>query len=426
MITVLALFFFGLASISMPIAFALGMACAGAMLLTGDISLAAIPHKLVNGVDNYVFLAIPLFLLAGNLMNAGGLTDRLFKFGRTLVGSIYGGLAQSCVVASAMFAWMSGSAVATVGGLGEIEVKALTDNGYDKPFAAAVATSASVLGPIIPPSIPMIIYAAMTEQSVGKLFLGGIIPGLLMGLSLMILIYLMSRKRQYPKDAKSSFKQKLAASKDAVLPILMPVIMLGGIATGIFTPTEAAAVAALYALIISMFIYKTVKLKHLPKIFVEAMITSAVITFIISNTSAMSFLLTIEEAGTTIAQNVLSITSNKWVVLLLVNILLLIFGALMEAGVVEILFIPILYPLVVGHYGVDPIHFGIIMCTNLMIGVVTPPVGVSLFVMSHVAQLKMETLMRAIIPFLVPIIIILLMLTYIPPIVTFLPDMLMK
>lgn len=426
MVWTLVIVFFVLTAIRMQVAFSLGIACAVAMIIFGDIPLAAIPHKMVNGIDSYVFLAIPLFLLAGNLMNAGGLTDRLFKFGRTMVGSIYGGLAHACVVASMLFAWMSGSAVATVGGLGEIEVKALTDNGYDKPFAAAVATSASVLGPIIPPSIPMIIYAAMTEQSVGKLFLGGIIPGLLMAGSLMILIYFMSKKRNYPRDERTSARDKVSALKDAIIPLLMPIIMLGGIASGIFTPTEAAAVAALYALVVSLFVYRTVQIKHLPKIFVDAMITSAVITFIISNTSAMSFLLTVEEAGVQIASVVLNFSSNTWVILLAVNILLLLFGALMEAGVVLILFIPILYPLVVGQYGVDPIHFGIIMCANLMIGVATPPVGVSLFVMTHVAKLKMETLMRAILPFLIPIILILLMLTYIPQIVTFLPDMFMK
>lgn len=426
MVLALVIIFFALAAISMPVAFALGMAVAGALILFGDISLISIPHKLVNGIDNYVFLAIPLFLLAGNLMNAGGLTDRLFRFGRTLVGSIYGGLAHACVVASMLFAWMSGSAVATVGGLGKIEVKALTDNGYDRSFSAAVATSASVLGPIIPPSIPMIIYAAMTETSVGKLFLGGIVPGLLMMLSLIVLIYIISRKRGYPKDQPTAIKAKVSASKDAILPILMPVIMLGGIASGIFTPTEAAAVAALYALVISMAVYRTVTFRQLPKIFVEAMVTSAVITFIISNTSAMSFMLTVQEAGTKIASTVLGLTTNKWVVLFLVNILLLIFGAIMEAGVVEILFIPILYPLIVGHYGVDPIHFGVIMCANLMIGVATPPVGVSLFVMTHVAQLRMETLMRAILPFLIPILIILLLLTYVPDIVMFLPNWLMK
>jgi len=325
-----------------------------------------------------------------------------------------------------LFAWMSGSAVAAVGGLGEIEIKAMEDNGYDTPFAAAVATSASVLGPIIPPSIPMIIYAAMTEESVGRLFLGGIIPGLLMGLSLMILIYFYARIRRYPRDRRSSLGKKWSATREALLPILMPVIMLGGIAAGIFTPTEAAAVAAAYALIISLFVYRSVRLRDLPQIFVESMVATAVVTFIISTTSSFSFLLSVENAGDQIAHAVLSLTRNKVLVLLMVNLLLLVFGALMEAGVVLILFIPILYPIVVGSVGVDPIHFGVIMCANLMIGVATPPIGVCLFMMSYISKLKVETLMRAILPFLVPIVLCLLLITYLPQIVMFLPNLFME
>ena len=426
MIWALVIIFVVLVAISMPIAYALGAACTAAMLLFSDIPLTAIPHKMVNGIDTYVFLAIPLFLLAGRLMNAGGITDRLFKFARVCVGNVYGGLAHANVLASMLFAWMSGSAVAAVGGLGEIEVKAMKDNGYDVPFAASVATAASVLGPIIPPSIPMIIYAAMTETSVGRLFLGGIIPGLLMALSLMVLIYFYAKRRGYPRDEKADWRTKLKATRDAIIPLFMPIIMLGGIAAGIFTPTEAAAVAALYALVISMFVYRTVKLADLPAIFVDSMVTTAVVTFIISTTSSFSFLLAVENAGDVIAGAILGFTQNKYVLLLLINILLLVFGAIMEAGVVLILFIPILFPLVTSPaIGIDPIHFGVIMCANLMLGVATPPIGVCLFVMSHISKLKMETLMRAVLPFLVPLVIILLLLTYIPELVLALPNWLM-
>ena len=428
MLTALVIVFIVLVSMRMSFAFALGIAATIAIAFFTDIPLAAIPHKMVNGISSYVFIAIPLFLLAGRLMNAGGITDRLFKFARVLVGNIYGGLAHANVFASMMFAWMSGSAVAAVGGLGEIEIKAMKDNGYDTPFAASVATAASVLGPIIPPSIPMIMYAAMTGVSVGRLFLGGIFPGLLMGALLMVLIYFMSRTRNYPRDPRPSVKEILTATKEAIIPMIMPVIMLGGIAAGIFTPTEAAAVAAAvaaaYALLISMFVYRTVKLRDLPKIFVEAMISTAVITFIISVTSCSSFLLSVEEAGTKLAETVINLTSNKYVVLFMVNILLLIFGALMEAGVVLILFTPILFP-VLTSLGINPIHLGVIMCANLMIGVATPPVGVCLFMMSHISKLKMEVLMRAILPFLIPIIIALLLFTYISEIVMFLPDLIM-
>ena len=425
MILALVLIFAFLVAVSMPVAFALGISVSAAMIVFSEIPLAAIPHKMVNGIDSYVFLAIPLFILAGQLMNAGGITDRLFKFARALVGSIHGGLAHANVVASMLFAWMSGSAVATVGGLGEIEVKAMKDNGYDVPFAAAVATVGSVLGPIIPPSIPMIIYAAMTEESLGKLFLGGVIPGLLMGGGLMFLIYFMAKKRGYPRDERASPGEMAIAFREAIVPLLMPIIMLGGIVSGIFTPTEAAAVAALYALAISVFYYRSVGLRDLPQIFVETMVTTAVVTFIISTTSSFSFILSVEDAGTKIAEGVLSLTSNKFVVLFMINILLLIFGAIMEAGVVLILFIPILYPLVVS-LGVDPIHFGIIMCANLMIGVATPPVGMSLFVMSHIARLRMEVLMKAILPFLAPIIGVLLLLTYWEDVVMLLPNLWME
>jgi len=244
-----------------------------------------------------------------------------------------------------------------------------------------------------------------------------------MGLSLMVLIYFMARSRHYPRDRRAGLKEKLAATGQAILPLAMPIIMLGGIASGIFTPTEAAAVAAAYALVISMFVYHTVKVRDLPKIFADTMVTTAVVTFIISTTSVFSFQLSVAEAGERAAMAMLGLTHNKWVVLLMLNVLLLLLGAIMEAGVVLILFIPIIYPIVTSpQVGVDPIHLGVIMAVNLMIGVATPPVGMCLFVMSHISKLKLEVLMRAILPFLVPIVLCLLLITYVPQIVTILPD----
>jgi tripartite ATP-independent transporter DctM subunit len=414
-----------LVAISMPIAFSLGGACVVAILFFGDLPLAAVPHKLVNGINSFVFLAIPLFLLAGRLMNVGGITERIFYFARVLVGHIHGGLAHANVVASMIFAWMSGSAVAAVGGLGEIEIKAMKENGYDVPFAAAVGTAASTIGPVIPPSIPLIIYGAMTEKSVGRLFLGGIVPGVLLGVSLMVLIWFLSKRRGYPKDDFPGFGELWKASKDAAVPLLMPVIILGGIMSGYFTPTEAAAIAAVYALLVSMFFYRSVKLKHLPKILAETMVTTAVVTFIISCTQSFSFLLVVENAGDKIGELVLGLTENKYAILLMVNVILLFFGALMEAGVVLILFTPILVPIMT-QVGVDPIHFGVIMCVNLMIGVATPPVGVCLFVMSHISGVRVERLMKEIIPFLIPLFLILLLITYFPAIVMWIPNMFMK
>jgi tripartite ATP-independent transporter DctM subunit len=387
----------------------------------GDLPLASIPHKMVNGIDSYVFIAIPLFLFAGRLMNAGGMTDRIFKLARSLVGHVTGGLAHANVMAGMFFSAISGSAVAAVGGLGEIEMKAMKDNGYDDDFSASITVASSVIGPVIPPSIPLIIYASMTDNSVGKLFLGGIIPGILLAFSLMILSYFISKKRRYPKDVFPGFKKLWLALKETILPLLMPVILFGGIYSGMFTPTEAAAVAGLYALLISMFIYRSIQWKDLPRILVDTMITTSVVTFVISTTAAFSFVLTIEQVGQLITGFVTGITENKIVILLIINLLLLIFGAIIEAGVVLILFIPILYPLAI-NLGIDPIHFGVIMTVNLMIGVATPPMGMCLFVMSQISGLPIERIMRAILPFLIPLIFVLLIITFIPWLVTWLPD----
>ncbi|MGK7397533.1 MAG: TRAP transporter large permease [Candidatus Cyclobacteriaceae bacterium M3_2C_046] len=422
MLWVLTISFLVFALVRMPIAIALAVATMLTLLLFTEIPLAAIPHRMVNMLDSYVFLAIPLFLLAGRLMNAGGITDRLFRFARVLVGHVTGGLAHANVLAGMFFSAISGSAVAAVGGLGEIEMKAMKENGFDGEFSASVTVAASVLGPVIPPSIPLIIYASMTENSVGKLFLGGVVPGILLALGLMVLIYIMSKIRHYPKDQWPGFRQLAKALKSAFLPLLMPVIMLGGIYSGVFTPTEAAAVAGAYALLIGIAVYGTVKFKDLPQILAETMVASSLVLFVISTTSAFSFVLTIESAGELITKAVLSFTENKIVVLLIINILLLVFGALMEAGVVLILFIPILYPLAM-NLGFDPIHFGVIMAVNLMIGVATPPMGVCLFMMSHISGIKLEILMKKILPFLIPLLVVLLLISYIPWLVTYLPDL---
>ena len=425
MLEILIISFLILAIFRMPIAIALGFATLLALWFFSDIPMAALPHKMVNGIDSYVFLAIPLFLLAGKLMNAGGITDRIFGFARILVGGIKGGLAHANVFASIIFAWMSGSAVAAVGGLGEIELKAMKENGFDTRFSSSVIIASSVLGPIIPPSIPFIIYAAISENSIGKLFVAGIIPGFLLAIALMITIYIISVIRNYPADRRGTLKELFHSFRKSFLPLMMPVIMIGGIASGIFTPTEAAAVAVAYALIISLFIYRSIRFRDLPLIFVETMITTSVVTYIISTTASFSYVLTIESAGERITSIVADFTSNPYVVLLLINILLLIFGAIMEAGVVLIIFTPILYPLAMS-LNIDPIHFGVIMVMNLMIGVATPPIGVCLFVMSHISGLKVEVLMKSIIPFLIPLIIILLIITYVPILSTFLPEIIMK
>jgi len=377
---------------------------------------------MVIGIDSFVLLAILLFILTGKLMNAGGITDRLFSFARGLVGHVRGGLGQANIIASMIFSGMSGSAVADAGGLGAIEIKAMTDQGYPKEFSGAITIASSVIGPVIPPSIPMVLYGALAEVSVGRLFMGGIIPGILVGISLMILVYTMSIKRNYPGDKRISFKEFLIRFEKAFLPILTPVIILGGIICGIFTPTEAAAVAAVYAFALSFFVYRTLKIKNIPKILLDTMVTTAIVTFIISNASSFSYLLLLGDISGKLVNALTAITMNRYVMLLILNIVLLFFGCVMEAGVALILLVPILVPLL-NIVGIDLVHFGVVMTLNLMIGVATPPIGMSLFVVSQISNMKVEDLMRSILPFLIPPIVVLFIITYIPILVTWIPNL---
>jgi len=379
-------------------------------------------QRMVAGLDSFVLLAIPLFILTGNLMNTGGITDRLFSFARGLVGHFRGGLGQANIIASMIFSGMSGSAVADAGGLGAIEIKAMNDQGYPKGFSGAVTIASSVIGPVIPPSIPMVLYGALANVSVGRLFMGGIIPGVLVGISLMILVYMMSVKHNYPRDKRISFKEFLIRFEKAFLAALTPVIILGGIISGIFTPTEAAAVAAIYAFALSFFVYRTIKIKDIPKILLDTMITTAVVTFIISNASSFSYLLLLGDISDKLLNALTAITMNRYVMLMILNIVLLFFGCVMEAGVALILLVPILVPLL-NIVGIDLVHFGVVITLNLMIGVATPPIGMSLFVVSQISDMKVEDLMRSILPFLIPLIIVLFIITYIPILVTWIPNL---
>lgn len=405
-----------------PIALAIGLACAGTIAFFSDIPIIVMVQRMVVGIDSFVLLAIPLFILTGKLMNAGGITDRLFSFARGLVGHVRGGLGQANIIASMIFSGMSGSAVADAGGLGIIEIKAMTDQGYPKEFSGAITIASSVIGPVIPPSIPMVLYGALAEVSVGRLFMGGIIPGTLVGISLMILVYTMSIKRNYPRDKRISFKEFLIRFEKAFLPVLTPVIILGGIISGIFTPTEAAAVAAVYAFALSFFVYRTLKIKNIPKILLDTMVTTAIVTFIISNASSFSYLLILGDISGKLVNALTAITMNRYVMLLILNIVLLFFGCVMEAGVALILLVPILVPLL-NIVGIDLVHFGVVMTLNLMIGVATPPIGMSLFVVSQISNMKVEDLMRSILPFLIPLIIVLFIITYIPILVTWIPNL---
>ena len=408
--------------LSVPIVICMGAADIVAVITSGRFPLETVFHSMGTGLSSYILLAIPFFIIAGEVMNSGGITTRIFDFANALVGRIPGGLGHANVFASVIFAGMSGSAVADAGGLGAIEMKAMRDVGFDDEFSASVTAASSTIGPIIPPSVPMVVFGASAGVSVGKLFIGGFIPGLLMAIALSIMVYYYAVKRNYPRLEKFSWKYVAQTFKKAFLPILTPIIIIGGIIGGIFTPTEAASVAVVYGIIIAMFVYKDLSFKKLREIIFKALITTSTVTFIMATASAFAWLLAIDGLPMKLAEFVSSINMPAWVFLILFNVIFLILGMFMEALSILIIMVPVVMPLF-QHFGLDPIHMGVVMVLNLMIGLITPPVGMSLFVTSKVANVKLEKLCKAIIPWIIPLIIVLIIITYIPDLVTWLPNL---
>ncbi|AZO96586.1 TRAP transporter large permease [Halocella sp. SP3-1] len=403
-----------------PIAIALSAAAAGAAFLTGSIPVEVVFHRITGGLSGYVLLAIPFFILAGNLMNNCGITNKIFTFANKLVGYIPGGLAHANVVASIIFSGMSGSAVADAGGLGLVEMKAMNDEGYEPEFGAAVTAASATIGPIIPPSVPMVVYGVMAEVSIGALFLGGFLPGLFMGLVMMIIIYYQAIKNNYPRIEKFDFGELWDAFKDAFLPLLTPVIIIGGIMSGIVTPTEAAVVATIYALFLGTVVYRRLGFKDVFKIIYESMETTATVTFIIAGAASFAWLIAIEGIPAQLAMTVGGI-SDKWMFLLIFNIFFLILGTFMETLSIEVIMVPVLVP-IMKVLGLDPVHMGVVLVLNLMIGLITPPVGMSLFITSKVGGVKLESLYKAVLPFLLPLIAVLFIITFFSDIVTWLPS----
>ena len=413
---------FFLIIIGAPIAIALGGSSALWVYLSKSVPDFTILHRMVMGVDSFPLLAIPFFILAGSLMNEAGLTSQIFNFAKAVVGWLPGGLGHVNIGASIIFAGMSGTAVADAGGLGTIEIKAMTDAGYDIDFSVAITGASSTIGPIIPPSLPMVIYGVMASASIGKLFIAGFIPGLLMGLALAVMVAYYAHKRHYPRDAKFSFKQ-LGVSFIEGLPALMtPVIIIGGIASGIFTPTEAAIASVVYALILGL-VYRTLNLKKLIAVSMETAETTAVILLIVAGASIFAWVLTANQVTEKFAALVLGITENKYLLLLVINILLLIVGCFMETIASITILTPVLLPVVI-KLGIDPIHFGVIMVLNLMIGLLTPPVGMVLFVLTRVAKIPFDRIVRATVPFIIPLVIVLFLITYFEPLCMWLPRIL--
>ncbi|MBP1578049.1 MAG: TRAP transporter large permease [Oscillospiraceae bacterium] len=404
--------------IGVPISISIG---ASAVLgcLSLDYPLMVIGQKMVTGVDSFLLIAVPLFILAGNLMNAGKITDKIFNTAKEMVGWIPGGLAHANVVASIIFAGMSGSAVADAGGLGTIEMQAMTSNGYDKEFAGAVTAASSVIGPISPPSIPLIIYGSVASVSVGQLFMGGIVPGLLLGVALMIMIGFYAVKRKYER-VPFNLKRLAKEFYSSILALITPLIILAGFTTGWFTPTEASSIAVVYSLLVSVFVYKTMDWASFKKCLLDSAISSANTLFIIGTSTLFSYIMIKEGLSRQIADVILGISSNPAVILFVINIVLLILGMVMEPGAILTLMLPVLLPIVKG-LNLDLVHFGVVMVLNLMIGQVTPPFGVCLFVTADVGGISLEKISKSILPFLIPLVAVLMICTYVPGFVTALP-----
>jgi C4-dicarboxylate transporter, DctM subunit len=409
--------------LSVPIAFSIGLGSVYYFLASGK-PLMMIPQKMFTTVDNFTLLAVPLFILAGNIMNTGGITRRLFTFARTCVGHITGGLGHVCVLASIIFAGMSGSATADAVGLGTVEIPAMEKEGYDKDFSAAIVLGASTIGPIIPPSIIMVIYGVVAGVSVGALFVAGIIPGLVMGLGLMIGVYFISKKRKYPSYPRASFRQFVAATIKAYPVLLTPVIIIGGIYSGLFTPTEAAMIAVVYATILG-FIYREMSWRKIWQILCETSVTVGVIMFIIGITGAFAWWLSLEKIPQIFTNFVYGLTQDRLLILLFINVIILIEGCFLDATPIVLIMVPILMPLLKA-LNVDMVYFGILISVNTMIGLTTPPVGVCLFGVSAIAKLPIEKIVKAYLPFLAILVAVLLLLTMFPQISTFLPGLLFQ
>jgi tripartite ATP-independent transporter DctM subunit len=406
--------FFLTLALGIPIAFVLGITALVAVIALPNVPLHLIPQRLFTGMDSFPIMAVPFFILAGNLMNAAKITDSIIEFSKLLVGRIRGGLGHVNIVASMFFAGISGSAVADTSALGSILIPAMEKERYSSAYSAAVTASSSIIGPIIPPSIPMVIMAMIANLSVGGLFLGGVLPGVFIGFGLMAVNYVISRRRNYQKIVepiqwKVFFKTLLAT----IIPLLMPIIILGGILGGIFTATEAASVAVAYALFIGLIILRTLSFKDLPNIFFRSMVLTSTILIVFAMANAFSWILATQQIPQKVSQYILSISRDPFVILFLVNIFLLIVGCFLEGLAAIMITVPILMPLVT-QVGIDPMHFALIVVVNLMIGLITPPMGLCLIVVCGVAKIKLGPLLKEIIPFLMVEIVILFVITYMP------------
>ena len=416
----------GLMLLGFPVAFSIGLTSLFALMLDGGwhANFAVLVQRMFNGVDSFPLLAVPLFMLAGNLMNTSGITNRIFHFASDCVGHLRLGLGQVNVMASMIFAGMSGAAVADAAGLGPVEMKAMLDAGYDRGYSAAITAASSTIGPIIPPSIPLVIFGIMAEVSIGRLLIGGIVPGVIIGGCLMAMNEYFGRRWGYPRLPFVGFLKLWKSFIHAFFPLLTPVILVGGILSGVFTPTEAAAVCVVYAFILGYFFYRELRLGDLWRIVLVSMKGTAELLFIVAAATAFAFMLISAQIPNQMVDLITRISTNPYVVLLIINVMLLILGCFMEPVAAITIVVPVLMPLV-HKVGIDPVHLGVVVVYNLVIGLLTPPVGLLLFVTSKIAEISVEELLRNLWPFFIPLIAALFMITYMPFLVTWLPNLLM-
>ena len=454
--------FLAMMAAGVPVAIAMAGSALVYILLTGDLPALVVVQRMISGIDSFPLLAVPFFIMAGNLMNNAGITNRIYDFALALVGWMKGGLGHVNIIGSVIFAGMSGTAIADAAGLGTIEIKAMKDKGYDLGFSVGVTAASATLGPIIPPSLPFVIYAMMANVSVGQLFLAGIIPGAVMAILMMLTVGYYAHKYKWGGDVVFEWRRMGKAFTelgvvigfplllwgmmrfglpfngaiglglagllvadwkwkfDAVLPIMTPVLLIGGMTTGVFTPTEGAIAACVWALFLGLFWYRTMTWRMLVKVSMDTIETTATVLFIVAAASIFGWLLTATRVTDVVAAWVLAFTHSPWVFLLLANLLMLFVGCFLEPTAAILILVPVLMP-VVQQLGIDPVHFGLIMVLNLMIGLLHPPMGMVLFVLARVANLSIEKTTMAIIPWLVPLLASLVLITYVPSISLWLP-----
>ena len=416
---VLILFVFFVVS-GMPLVFAMGLCTIPYWIMSG-FSLGYVADNMFIGMDSFILLAIPLFIFAGDVMNKSTITNNIMDFSNLIVGRFRGGLAYVNVLASMFFGGCTGSAISDVAGLGTIEIPAMLKSGYEEDFSAAVTVSTSLQGPLIPPSIPMVIYASAVGTSTGALLLGGLIPGILLGVSNMILIYFIAKKRKYPKGAEIyNFKETIKIIKRALPALLTPIVLMGGIVSGIFTPTEAAAIAVAYAIIVGSIVYRSLSINGIYRICGDVAKKTAAIIILCGSATLFGKVLALERVPQTIVFGIKSITSSPILTLLMLNIILLLWGMVMDALPALLILAPIFSPLV-ESLGIDPVHFGVVMVFNLMIGLMTPPYGLCLFTATQICNCSVEEISKAALPFLIVNIAVLFLMTYVPEIVLFVP-----